>query len=231
MNWDLQLCLGFGTVLSRVGIRAVSMQARNNPGLACLPCADGSNPLQQRHLPLFTRSWSDIPICFLNMAEQSGPVQTCEWRCGACREIHHGNWDEWLGPGQFDAVDHHESIHALGEAARLGCRLCRVFWWSLFQYSDSSALYDAHEVPEGKCSVRVSMLPTGRAPGEPASPLGIKFKVGSRVVFIKEKSGSIVGASSWNSDGDSAEILELDDDSPSVRRMVPIHRFTGWQPN
>lgn len=170
-------------------------------------------------------------LCSFTMAEQTGPVQTCEWRCAACREIHHGNWDEWLGPGQFDAVDHHESISALGEAARLGCRLCRVFWWSLFQYSDPSALYDAHEVPEGKCSVRVSMLPTGRAPGEPGSPLGIKFKVGSRVVFIKEKLGSIVGGSSWNPDGEPVETSWLSDDPPSVRRMFPLDGSTGWRFN
>lgn len=74
-----------------------------------------------------------------------------------------------------------------------------MFWWSLFEYSDGQALYDAHDLPEGACTVQVSMLPTG---GEVGNPISVKFRVGgkSRVVFIKDK--RIPSDSSWGLDDD-----------------------------
>lgn len=135
------------------------------------------------------------------MSDQEQPL-SCEYRCLPCREIPHVDWDDWLGPGQYDSIDHHASVQALSASAALGCRLCRVFWWSLFQYSDPYALYDAHDLPEGACSVRFTMLPTG-GDGGGGNELAVKFFVGrrARTVFVKGKRVSCVGEMSWDLEG------------------------------
>lgn len=154
------------------------------------------------------------------MSTQMNPLQTCEWRCAACRAIPQGNWDKWLGPNEWEVIDHHEDIHALGKAAGMGCYLCRIFWWSFFYYQDASAPHDAHEVPRGKCSVRFMRVPT-YVVGE---HIMIFFRVGDkgeRQVSLDAQRGSMMGSSSWYPYGISATTSGGDQDPPSAKSMLP----------
>lgn len=113
---------------------------------------------------------------------------TCEYRCRCCREIPFVNWDEWLEPGQYDLIDHHPSVDSLSTSAANGCALCQLFWWCLFQYSDGEALYDAHDLPQGQCYFRATMLGAGTRDECGDAPIAIKFWVGNdkrRTVIIK----------------------------------------------
>lgn len=180
-------------------------------------------PLHHQQLLGLTRA-SHRTTGNTSMSQQTSPISTCEWRCFACREIPHVNWDEWLQPGEHDLIDHHEDVHALNEAARLGCRLCRVFWWALFQYSDTKALFDAHDLPAGRCTVRVLMLPTGHDPKEGKNTMSIKYIVGkmARTVFIKEKRAAAVGESSWDPNGTPLNAAEDVDESGVRRKSQPF---------